>query len=218
MHPQSKGGSDAAHSNTLTAPPTVISICSRRLDLVGPLAPFEGMVDVAPEIMQLMANQATMAAQATVQLGNQASPVMTSIQWVNMLMLQAIAIPEFDEKLEETLARVNCWKETLVAYDYEIIHTRGKDNVVADCLFRQVNALDDVDEDYATKFLNERLEEGRGFKGIGDEVTPVTGDRRLSPQGGRMRTEMRVELKRIGYARVHEERVKTNCGMNESPL
>ncbi|KAL1110617.1 hypothetical protein AAG570_008145 [Ranatra chinensis] len=57
------------------------------------------------------------------------------------------------EKLEETSAKISRWKETLAAYNFEIVHTRGRDNVVADCLSRQVNAIDDVDADYAERFL-----------------------------------------------------------------
>lgn len=47
------------------------------------------------------------------------------------------------EKLKETSARISRWKETLAAYDFEITHTKGVDNVVADCLSRQVNAIEE---------------------------------------------------------------------------
>ncbi|KAL1132845.1 hypothetical protein AAG570_010797 [Ranatra chinensis] len=42
----------------------------------------------------------------------------------------------------ETSARVARWKESLAAYSFTISHNKGKDNVVADCLSRMVNALD----------------------------------------------------------------------------
>ncbi|KAL1123025.1 hypothetical protein AAG570_002113 [Ranatra chinensis] len=48
------------------------------------------------------------------------------------------------EKMEETTARISRWKEILAAYDFEILHTKGKENVVADCLSRQINAIEDV--------------------------------------------------------------------------
>ncbi|KAL1129487.1 hypothetical protein AAG570_012432 [Ranatra chinensis] len=38
---------------------------------------------------------------------------------------------------------------------HEILHTKGKENVVADCLSRQINAIEDVDEEYANQFLRE---------------------------------------------------------------
>ncbi|KAL1110146.1 hypothetical protein AAG570_008223 [Ranatra chinensis] len=44
--------------------------------------------------------------------------------------------------LKETSARVARWKERLAAYSFTISHNKGKDNVVADCLSRMVNALD----------------------------------------------------------------------------
>lgn len=45
------------------------------------------------------------------------------------------------EKLKETSARITKWKERLAAYQFTIHHTKGSDNVVADCLSRNVNAL-----------------------------------------------------------------------------
>ena len=47
------------------------------------------------------------------------------------------------EKLKETSARICRWKEILAAYDFVITHTKGVDNVVADCLSRQVNAIEE---------------------------------------------------------------------------
>ncbi|KAL1115448.1 hypothetical protein AAG570_007478 [Ranatra chinensis] len=44
--------------------------------------------------------------------------------------------------LKETSARVARWEERLTAYSFTISHNKGKDNVVADCLSRMVNALD----------------------------------------------------------------------------
>ncbi|KAL1131048.1 hypothetical protein AAG570_012285 [Ranatra chinensis] len=46
------------------------------------------------------------------------------------------------ERLEETSARVSRWKETMAAYDFEMVHTKGSENVVAGCLSRQGNALE----------------------------------------------------------------------------
>ncbi|KAL1139178.1 hypothetical protein AAG570_009237 [Ranatra chinensis] len=68
------------------------------------------------------------------------------------------------EKLEETSARISRWKETLAAYIFKIIHTKGSENVVADCLSRQVNAREDIDEDYAGRFLQESSLEKTGSR------------------------------------------------------
>ncbi|KAL1117002.1 hypothetical protein AAG570_004330 [Ranatra chinensis] len=63
------------------------------------------------------------------------------------------------EKIEETSARISRWKEVLAAYDFEITHTKGKENVVADCLSRQIYTIEGVDEGYANRFLHEWLGE-----------------------------------------------------------
>ncbi|KAL1138334.1 hypothetical protein AAG570_008398 [Ranatra chinensis] len=63
------------------------------------------------------------------------------------------------ERLEETSARISRWKETLAAYDFEIVHTKGSENVVADCLSRQVNAIEEIDREYADRFLRDWLGE-----------------------------------------------------------
>ena len=52
-------------------------------------------------------------------------------------------------KLKETSARITRWKERLAPYNFDISHTKGTDNAVADCLSRNVNAVE----------LNERTEE-----------------------------------------------------------
>ncbi|KAL1115552.1 hypothetical protein AAG570_005842 [Ranatra chinensis] len=44
-------------------------------------------------------------------------------------------------------------RETRGNVGFEIVHTIGEDNVVADCLSRQVNAIEDVDAEYAERFL-----------------------------------------------------------------
>ncbi|KAL1109910.1 hypothetical protein AAG570_014144 [Ranatra chinensis] len=46
------------------------------------------------------------------------------------------------EGLRETSARITRWKERLAPYTFQITHTKGRDNVVADCLSRMVNAID----------------------------------------------------------------------------
>ncbi|KAL1129493.1 hypothetical protein AAG570_012438 [Ranatra chinensis] len=46
------------------------------------------------------------------------------------------------EGLKETSARITRWKERLASYTFQITHTKGRDNVVADCLSRMVNAID----------------------------------------------------------------------------
>ncbi|KAL1129792.1 hypothetical protein AAG570_012736 [Ranatra chinensis] len=63
------------------------------------------------------------------------------------------------DKMEKTSGRISRWKEVLAAYDYEIVHTKGKDNVLADYLSRQVNAIEDVDANYAARYLREWLGE-----------------------------------------------------------
>ncbi|KAL1132795.1 hypothetical protein AAG570_010747 [Ranatra chinensis] len=72
-------------------------------------------------------------------------------------------------KLEETSARVSRWKETLAAYDFEVIHTKGSENVVADCLSRQVNAIENVDEEYAQRFLRDWLADEQDNETIGTD-------------------------------------------------
>ncbi|KAL1109913.1 hypothetical protein AAG570_014147 [Ranatra chinensis] len=44
------------------------------------------------------------------------------------------------DRLKKNSARVTQWKETLAAYDFDIGHARGAENVVADCLSRLINA------------------------------------------------------------------------------
>ncbi|KAL1124816.1 hypothetical protein AAG570_001437 [Ranatra chinensis] len=73
------------------------------------------------------------------------------------------------KKLEEISAKISRWKETLAGYNFEIVHTRGRDNVVADCLSRQVNAIDDVDADYAERFLRSWLGESSEASGTDSE-------------------------------------------------
>ncbi|KAL1140920.1 hypothetical protein AAG570_000848 [Ranatra chinensis] len=46
------------------------------------------------------------------------------------------------EGLRETSARITRWKERLAPYAFQITHTKGMDNVVADSLSRMVNAID----------------------------------------------------------------------------
>ncbi|KAL1141027.1 hypothetical protein AAG570_000953 [Ranatra chinensis] len=46
------------------------------------------------------------------------------------------------EGLRETSARITRWKERLAPYTFQITYTEGRDNVVADCLSRMVNAID----------------------------------------------------------------------------
>ncbi|KAL1129704.1 hypothetical protein AAG570_012648 [Ranatra chinensis] len=69
---------------------------------------------------------------------------------IQMLMMQTLKIPEFDEE-PGTLAFVE--RETLAVYDFAFIHTKGKE-IVADCLSRQTNAVEDVGEEYANRFLS----------------------------------------------------------------
>ena len=45
------------------------------------------------------------------------------------------------QKLKETSARITKWKEKLAAYSFTIVHTKGTDNVVADCLSRNINCM-----------------------------------------------------------------------------
>ncbi|MGR0260177.1 Ty3/Gypsy family RNase HI domain-containing protein [Klebsiella pneumoniae] len=42
-------------------------------------------------------------------------------------------------KLKETTAKITRWKARLAAYDFEVHHTKGKENIVADTLSRLVN-------------------------------------------------------------------------------
>ncbi|KAL1140108.1 hypothetical protein AAG570_000040 [Ranatra chinensis] len=57
----------------------------------------------------------------------------------------------------------------LAAYEFEIVHTRGSENVVADRLSRQVNALEteEVDSEYAGRFLETWLGEVTDGDGVG---------------------------------------------------
>jgi transposase InsO family protein len=51
------------------------------------------------------------------------------------------------QKLKETSSRVAKWKERLAGYNFKIIHVKGKDNVVADLLSRNVGAQEVEDPD-----------------------------------------------------------------------
>ena len=54
-------------------------------------------------------------------------------------------------KLKETSSQITMWTEELAAYDFDVTLTRGKDNVIANCLSRYVNALEldiHLDENY----------------------------------------------------------------------
>ena len=67
------------------------------------------------------------------------------------------------EKLRETSARICRWKEILAAYNFDIIHTKGVDNVVADCLSRQINAIEEVSgepESFGVRYLRTLAETG----------------------------------------------------------
>ncbi|KAL1140914.1 hypothetical protein AAG570_000842 [Ranatra chinensis] len=67
------------------------------------------MTEFSQEVQQLLAQQASMAAQATTQLGS--NPVATAIQWLNTLMMQAINVPEFEGEsgmLTDFLERGTC--------------------------------------------------------------------------------------------------------------
>jgi hypothetical protein len=67
------------------------------------------------------------------------------------------------EKLRETSARICRWKEILAAYNFDIVHTRGVDNVVADYLSRPVNAIEDLAEERepsALRYLRNLAETG----------------------------------------------------------
>ncbi|KAL1129652.1 hypothetical protein AAG570_012597 [Ranatra chinensis] len=44
--------------------------------------------------------------------------------------------------LRETSVRITRWKERLAPYAFQITHTKGRDNVVVDCLSRMVNSID----------------------------------------------------------------------------
>ncbi|KAL1130156.1 hypothetical protein AAG570_013094 [Ranatra chinensis] len=58
------------------------------------------------------------------------------------------------EKSEETSARISRWK---ASYDFTIIHPKGSESVVADYLSCQINALKNVDKEYANGFLKGSL-------------------------------------------------------------
>ncbi|KAL1129673.1 hypothetical protein AAG570_012618 [Ranatra chinensis] len=67
------------------------------------------MTEFSPEVQLLLAQQASMAAQATKQLGS--NPVATAIQWLNTLMMQAINVPELEGEsgmLTDFLERGTC--------------------------------------------------------------------------------------------------------------
>lgn len=65
------------------------------------------------------------------------------------------------EKLKETSARITKWKERLAAYTFTIHHTKGCDNVVADCLSRNINAVDrEQPEPFALSYFRNWAESG----------------------------------------------------------
>ena len=50
------------------------------------------------------------------------------------------------EKLKETSSRIARWKERLAAYSFTIHHTKGVDNVVADCLSRNIGVTETLQD------------------------------------------------------------------------
>ena len=71
-------------------------------------------------------------------------------------------------KLKETSARIVKWKETLAAYSFKVTHIKGTDNVVADCLSRNVGCIEAVpgtsreseEPPFALRYLREWTENG----------------------------------------------------------
>ena len=86
------------------------------------------------------------------------------------------------EKLKETSARICRWKEFLAAYDFGITHTKGVDNVVADCLSRQVNAIrEEAGEPESVRYLRELAEAGP--EELGERSTPgIRETERVEPE------------------------------------
>ena len=70
------------------------------------------------------------------------------------------------EKLKETSARITKWKEKLAVYEFNIVHTKGKDNVVADCLSRNINCMEGHaegspgEQPFALRYLSEWANQG----------------------------------------------------------
>ncbi|KAL1140915.1 hypothetical protein AAG570_000843 [Ranatra chinensis] len=56
--------------------------------------PESKLMEMNQELNQILAQQASMAAQATLQATNQ--PMVTAIQWINTMMIQAVNLPEFE--------------------------------------------------------------------------------------------------------------------------
>ncbi|KAL1140088.1 hypothetical protein AAG570_000020 [Ranatra chinensis] len=84
--------------------------------------------------------------------------------------------------VKQLVARASRWKGALAAYDFDIIYTKGSEDVVTDILSRQVNAKNIrmmkaalADEDYAERFLNNCLWSRNPF----NEVVPETDGERV---------------------------------------
>ncbi|KAL1130336.1 hypothetical protein AAG570_013274 [Ranatra chinensis] len=132
---------------------------------------------------------------------------------VNYSLQRSSEKPDFAPKLTRARTKELMEKEAIPLCQIPL--TKKKSEFVE--LIAQDLLEDSSDEEYKPHV------EWRGLKGIGDEVPPVTGDRRRSPQRGRFRTEMRVELRRSLYAGLDtrvskKERVKTYCGVNDSGI
>lgn len=65
-------------------------------------------------------------------------------------------------KLKETSSRITRWKERLAPYDFEVIHTKGSENVVADCLSRNIDALEMDRQTDEPENIAVHLREGTG--------------------------------------------------------
>ena len=79
------------------------------------------------------------------------------------------------EKLKETSSRIARWKERLAAYSFTIHHTKGVDNVVADCLSRNIGVTEINEgnsEPFALQYLREWAEDGPDLP----ETTPTNVD------------------------------------------
>ncbi|MGR0272051.1 hypothetical protein ACUWC3_28455, partial [Klebsiella pneumoniae] len=79
--------------------------------------------------------------------------------------------------LKETSARVTKWKERLATYNFTIEHIKGKENVVADCLSRNIGhhtTAGEGSESFALRYLREWAETGRVLS-IGDGIARAYG-------------------------------------------
>ncbi|MGR0243409.1 hypothetical protein ACUWC2_28340, partial [Klebsiella pneumoniae] len=115
--------------------------------------------------------------------------------------------------LKETSARVTKWKERLATYNFTIEHIKGKENVVADCLSRNIGhhtTAGEGSESFALRYLREWAETGSDLAPVdeaGPEGPQKPQKREMKPKLGReSRRSTRLGDISLGMYRIEKPR------------